>query len=120
LLIRDDLIGVFSIESRCPRSFGEHDRDLVSIIANQIASAIRNAQLYEQRRLDAAALQEANVSLEARVAERNRGARTRVARRTGAPHEARSRVEGPLLGGSALVRELRDAVARQANPSNRC
>ena len=29
LLIRDDLIGVFSIESPVPRSFGAHERDLV-------------------------------------------------------------------------------------------
>src|SRR4030095_9705101 len=57
LLIRDDLIGVFSIESPVPRSFGEHERDLVSIVGNQIASAIHNARLYEQRRLAAAALQ---------------------------------------------------------------
>ena len=49
LLIRDDLIGVFSIESPVPRSFGEHERDLVSIVANQIASAIHNARLYEER-----------------------------------------------------------------------
>ena len=50
LLIRDELIGVFSIESPVPRSFGEHERDLVSIVANQIASAIHNARLYEERR----------------------------------------------------------------------
>src|SRR4030095_7924537 len=47
LVIRDDLIGVFSIESPVPRSFGDHDRDLVTIVANQIASAIHNARLYE-------------------------------------------------------------------------
>jgi DNA-binding NtrC family response regulator len=114
LLIRDDLIGVFSIESPLPRSFGEHDRDLVSIIANQIASAIRNAQLYEQQRLAAAALQEANASLEARVAERTAALERELRVAQALLNEARSRVEGPLLGGSALVRELRDAVARQA------
>ena len=47
-----------------PRSFGEHERDLVSIVANQIASAIHNARLYEQQRLAAKALHEANLSLE--------------------------------------------------------
>ena len=51
LLIRDDLIGVFSIESPVRRFFSDHDRDLVSIVANQIASAIHNARLYEQRLL---------------------------------------------------------------------
>jgi DNA-binding NtrC family response regulator len=114
LLIRDDLIGVFSIESPVPRSFGEHDRDLVSIIANQIASAIHNARLYEQRRLAAEALQEANVSLEARVAERTAALERELRVAQALLNEARSRVEGPLLGGSAVVRDLREAVARQA------
>ena len=39
LLVRDELIGVFSIESPVRRTFSEHDRALVSIVANQIASA---------------------------------------------------------------------------------
>jgi DNA-binding NtrC family response regulator len=114
LLIRDDLIGVFSIESPRPRSFGEHDRDLVSIIANQIASAIHNARLYEQKTLAAAALEEANVSLEARVAERTAALERELRVAQALLNEARSRVEGPLLGGSAAVRGLRDAVARQS------
>jgi transcriptional regulator with GAF, ATPase, and Fis domain len=114
LLMRDDLIGVFSIESPVPRSFGEHERDLVSIIANQIASAIHNARLYEQRRLAAAALQEANESLEARVAERTAALERELRVAQALLKEARSRVEGPLLGGSAAVRGLRDAIARHA------
>jgi DNA-binding NtrC family response regulator/putative methionine-R-sulfoxide reductase with GAF domain len=114
LLIRGDLIGVFSIESPVPRSFGEHERDLVSIIANQIASAIHNARLYEQRRLAADALQEANVSLEARVEERTAALERELRVAQALLNEARSRVEGPLLGGSAVVRELRETVARQA------
>jgi DNA-binding NtrC family response regulator len=114
LLIRDDLIGVFSIESPVPRSFGAHERDLVSIIANQIASAINNARLYEDRRVAAAALQEANVSLEARVAERTAALERELRVAQALLSEARSRVEGPLLGGSAAVRELREAIARQA------
>ena len=114
LLIRDDLIGVFSIESPVPRSFGEHERDLVSIIANQIASAINNARLYEERRLAAAALQDANASLEARVAERTAALERELRVAQALLNEARSRVEGPLLGGSGAVRALRDAIARQA------
>jgi DNA-binding NtrC family response regulator/plasmid stabilization system protein ParE len=114
LLIRDDLIGVFSIESPVPRSFGEHQRDLVSIIANQIASAIHNARLYEERRLAAAALQEANISLEARVAERTAALERELRVAQALLNEARRRVEGPLLGGSVLVQGLRDAIARQA------
>jgi DNA-binding NtrC family response regulator/putative methionine-R-sulfoxide reductase with GAF domain len=115
LLIRDDLIGVFSIESPVSRSFGEHERDLVSIVANQIASAINNARLYEQRRLAAEALQEANASLEARVAERTAALERELRVAQTLLSEARSRVEGPLLGDSVAVRALRDAIARQAS-----
>jgi transcriptional regulator with GAF, ATPase, and Fis domain len=114
LLIRDDLIGVFSIESPRPRSFGEHERDLVSIIANQIASAINNARLYEAQRLAATALEEANVSLEARVMERTAALERELRVAQALLNEARTRVEGPLLGDSAAVRGLREAVARQA------
>ncbi len=114
LLIRDDLIGVFSIESPVSRSFGEHERDLVSIVANQIASAIHNARLYEQRRLAVAALQEANASLEARVAERTAALERELRVAQALLNEARNRVEGPLLGESPVVRALRDAIARQA------
>ena len=114
LLIRDDLIGVFSIESPVPRSFGEHERDLVSIVANQIASAIHNARLYEQKRLAAAALEEANASLEARVAERTEALERELRVAQALLNEARHRVEGPLLGDSAAVQRLRDAIARQA------
>jgi transcriptional regulator with GAF, ATPase, and Fis domain len=113
LLIRDDLIGVFSIESPIPRSFDEHQRDLVSIIANQIASAINNARLYEQRRLAADELQQANASLEARVAERTAALERELRVARALLNEARSRVEGPLLGTSASVQALRDAVALQ-------
>ena len=105
---------MFSIESPVSRSFGEHERDLVSIIANQIASAIHNARLYEQQRLAAAALQEANASLEARVAERTAALERELRVAQALLNEARNRVEGPLLGESALVRALRDAIARQA------
>ena len=115
LMIRDDLIGVFSIESPVSRSFGDHERDLVSIVANQIASAIHNARLYEQRRLAVAALQEANTSLEARVAERTAALERELRVAQMLLSEARSRVEGPLLGDSVAVRALRDAIARQAS-----
>src|SRR5688572_21211445 len=114
LLIRDDLIGVFSIESPVSRSFGEHERDLVSIVANQIASAIHNARLYEQQRLAAVALQDANASLEARVAERTAALERELRVAQALLSEARNRVEGPLLGSSVSVQRLREAVARQA------
>jgi transcriptional regulator with GAF, ATPase, and Fis domain/tRNA A-37 threonylcarbamoyl transferase component Bud32 len=114
LLIRDELIGVFSIESTARQRFDEHDRQLVSIVANQIASAIRNAQLYDERRRAAEALQTANASLEARVAERTSQLQRELRVAEQLLSDARSRVEGPLLGDSPVVRALRDAVAQEA------
>ena len=115
LLIGDELIGVFSIESAKRHTFDAHDRDLVSIVANQIASAIRNAQLYEERRRAADELKAANESLEARVAERTAELERELRVAQELLSDAKSRVEGPLLGDSAAVRVLRDAVAREAS-----
>ena len=115
LLIRDELVGVFSIESPVRQAFDEHDRSLVTIVANQIASAIRNAQLYDERRRAADALQAANASLEARVAERTAALERELRVAEDLLSHARSRVDGPLIGESAAVRALREAVAREAS-----
>ena len=114
LLIRDELVGVFSIESPVRRAFDDHDRSLVTIVANQIASAIRNAQLFDERRRAAEALQAANASLEMRVAERTAALERELRAAEDLLRHVRSRVEGALLGDSAAVRALRDAVAREA------
>jgi len=95
-------------------TFSEHQRGLVSIVANQIASAIHNARLYEERRRAADALQAANASLEARVAERTASLERELRVAEELLSDARSRVDGPLLGESAAVRELRDAIGREA------
>jgi DNA-binding NtrC family response regulator len=115
LLIRDELVGVFSIESPLAHAFDEHDRSLVTIVANQVASAIRNAQLYDDRRRAAGALQAANASLEARVAERTAALERELRVAEDLLSHARSRVDGPLIGDSAAVRTLREAVAREAS-----
>ena len=99
LLIRDELVGVFSIESPVRQAFDAHDRSLVTIVANQIASAIRNAQLYDERRRAAEALQAANASLEARVAERTAALERELRVAEDLLNQARSRVDGPLRRG---------------------
>ena len=114
LLMRDELIGVFSVESPVQTTFSEHERGLVSIVANQIASAIHNARLFEERTRAAAALQAANASLEARVAERTAALERELRVAQELLSDARSRVEGPLLGESEAVRTLREAIAREA------
>src|SRR5215831_6805481 len=110
LLVHDELIGVFSIESPVRQAFDEHARDLVTIVANQIASAIRNAQLYDDRRRAAEELQRANASLEARVAERTAALERELRAAEDLLSHVRSRVDGPLVGESAPVRALRKAV----------
>ena len=79
LVIKDKLIGVFSVESREPEPFSEHDETLVSIVASQAASAIQNALLYragEERRNELAEahehLKQLNETLEERVRARTR------------------------------------------------
>ncbi len=107
LKVRDTLIGVFSIESPMRRTFDAHSLALVTIVANQIASAIHNARLYTTVRQN-------NEMLEQRVRERTVALERelRVAREL--LDEARHRVEGPLLGTSAAVLALREAIGRHA------
>jgi signal transduction histidine kinase len=79
LVIKDRLIGVFSVESREPEPFSEHDETLVTIVASLAASAIQNALLYrtgEERRKELAEahdrLKRLNETLEERVLSRTR------------------------------------------------
>jgi signal transduction histidine kinase len=79
LLIKDRLIGVFSVESREQKPFSEHEETLVAIVASQAASAIHNALLYraeEARRKELGEaherLKQLNETLEDRVHARTR------------------------------------------------
>jgi DNA-binding NtrC family response regulator len=114
LLARGELIGVFSIESPVKRTLSEHERGLVSIVASQIAAAIHTARLLEERARTAEALQEANASLEARVAERTAALARELRVAEELLSEARDRVEGPLLGESVAVRALRETIGQAA------
>jgi len=74
LLIKDTLVGVFSVESPEQKPFSDHEETLMTIVANQAASAIQNARLYravEERRQELAEandrLKELNETLEDRV-----------------------------------------------------
>jgi signal transduction histidine kinase len=58
LQIKNTLVGVFFVESRERRVFGEREESLVGIVANHAAASIHNARLYE--------------TLEERVRERTR------------------------------------------------
>ena len=77
LLVQDRLVGVFAVESLLANAFDELDGILLSIVANQVASAIDNARLHEAEiersaQLDKAVgeLSKLNETLEAKVGER--------------------------------------------------
>ncbi len=66
LLIGDEAIGAISIQNGSPNAFDERHLRLLTILANQSASALRNAQLFDraERRLNAlAAVSEVGRSL---------------------------------------------------------
>ena len=77
MLLEDELIGVFSVESKEVNIFDKSDEMIIRILANQTASALQNAKLYqlEQSRLlelDKARgeLEDLNSNLEKKVEER--------------------------------------------------
>jgi len=47
LLVKDRLIGVLAVESPRPNAFDELDEIVLSIVANQAATAIENARMYQ-------------------------------------------------------------------------
>ena len=77
MLIDDELVGVFSVESEEMNIFDKSDEILIGILANQTASALQNARLYqlEQKRLKELnnahqELENLNINLEKKVEER--------------------------------------------------
>lgn len=74
LLVQEKLVGVFAVESEKGNAFDELDGVLLSIVANQVASAIDNARLHQQEIKRSAELDKAvdelshlNETLEAKV-----------------------------------------------------
>ncbi len=77
MLIDDELVGVFSVESEKMNIFNKDDEILIGILANQTANALQNARLYqlEQKRLKELnkahlQLENLNINLEKKVEER--------------------------------------------------
>ncbi len=51
LLVGDRMLGTIAVMSYSdPQAFGEHDRDLLTAIASQVAIAIQNARLFDETR----------------------------------------------------------------------
>ena len=63
LLVNEELIGVFAVESEKPNAFDELDEVLLTILANQTASAINNAYQFHVAKERLAELNQANIDL---------------------------------------------------------
>ena len=57
LLLKNELIGVLDLESARPAAFSTEDARTLALLAPQIAAAIENARLYEERALSEARLE---------------------------------------------------------------
>lgn len=70
LQVKGELIGVLAVESEQANIFDERDELIIGIVANQAASAIENARLFEAERKALAEVKELNETLEKKVIER--------------------------------------------------
>jgi GAF domain-containing protein len=51
MMVGTQVLGVMAVQSyTTPRAFDEHDRELMAALANQTATALQNARLFEQTR----------------------------------------------------------------------
>lgn len=57
LLLKNELIGVLDLESVAPSAFSTEDSRTLTLLAPQIAAAIENARLYEERAVNEARLE---------------------------------------------------------------
>jgi len=64
MLLDDELVGVFSVESNKVNIFNKADELLISILANQSASALQNARLFKLEKARSKELDEVNSKLE--------------------------------------------------------
>jgi adenylate cyclase len=107
LVVKERLVGVLAVESAAPGAFDALDELLLSIVANQVASAIDNARLYlheqaHSQQLDTAnrELSRLNDTLESKVRERTAEVTAALAdleRRKGQHEELLGRMAPPEL-----------------------
>tara|TARA_A100001015_G_scaffold235067_1_gene266750 strand:+ start:5078 stop:6580 length:1503 start_codon:yes stop_codon:yes gene_type:complete len=78
MLLDDELVGVFSVESKEVNIFDKSDELLIGILANQSASALKNARLFK---LEQARIQELN-DTQKKLADLNSNLEEKVKERT--------------------------------------
>lgn len=63
LVFHEENIGVINVQTRAPRTFLKHEKQLLKTIASQVSGIIRNARLYESTIAAKRELEEANERL---------------------------------------------------------
>lgn len=58
LMLKNEVVGVLDLESQCLGCFSEEDKRTLLLLAPQIAAAIENARLYEEKALSEARLEQ--------------------------------------------------------------
>ncbi len=102
LVVQSRLVGVFLVESATPNAFHELDELLLSILGNQVANAIDNAQLHRSAIERSAALDSANAEL----SRLNATLEAQVAKRTHALEEALAKVRQEQARSAALLQRM--------------
>jgi transcriptional regulator with GAF, ATPase, and Fis domain len=70
LMIGDEVLGVMAVQSHTtPRLYDEHDRELLTAIANQVAIALQNARHFEATQAVLAEVRQAQAEAESRLQE---------------------------------------------------
>ncbi len=70
MILRDRLLGIFDLQSEIPHRFSQEDLRVLQTLAEQIAVAVRNAQLFAERKRVEERLRELNANLEQSVIDR--------------------------------------------------
>lgn len=106
MMLGDQVLGVMGVQSfTTPRAYDEHDRDLLTALAAQVATALTNARLFEQTQ---AALAEVEATQQ-RYLERAWGEYAQTQRVSG--YEQTEAELVPL--GDTLLPEVRQAMQEQ-------
>ncbi len=112
LVSKDQLVGVFAVESPVPAAFDEVDEVLVTILAHQAATAIHHAQLYEA---ETNRLEELRVATE-KLELLNANLETAVGIRTSELAEANARQAATLEQVQREQRRSHELLGRMAPP----
>ncbi len=112
LLAKDELVGVFAVESEHPNAFDAIDEQLIGLLAAQAASAVHNARLYQEEERRRQELADAHE----RLAALNAGLEERIRERT-AELETQSRHLADALAQTQIEQSRTTELLRMTAPA---